>query len=420
MAQQQLSYDVLVIGAGPAGLMASIHAAQGGARTGVVEANTTAGRKLLLTGAGRCNLTHAGPVRDFLQAFGPQRRFLSFSQYECPSEQVIAFFQERGLHTQIEKDGCVFPESQRAGSVRDMLVQEADQCGVVFHYGRKVQMLKRAKRVFIAPTDHETFQTPKVVLATGGLSYPQTGSSGDGYRFARALGHRIIKPRPALVPLVTAQHWPGELAGTSIPAVRISACLSGKKLFSSGGLMFLPNGIGGPAVLDLSRFLTDLLPSRENPIPIRVDLLPAVTHDQLTSQLVSLCVEHPTRSMVGLVSSWVPKRLARIICGLCGCDDILQACQLTKPKRSQLTEILKSLRLSITETKPMAEATVTRGGVSTDQINSQTMESTLCPGLYFAGEIVDVDGPCGGYQLQMCWATGTLAGRSIGSKQPHG
>jgi predicted Rossmann fold flavoprotein len=414
MPKKQLSYDVLVLGAGPAGLFASIHAAAPGASTAVIDPNTMAGRKLLLTGAGRCNLTHAGPARDFLQAFGPQRKFLSYCLYEYPSEQIIAFFLERGLRTQVEETGCVFPATQRATAVRDILVKEARQFGVAFHYGRRVQTIKRSAHGFIVSTDQETFKARKIVLATGGLSYPQTGSSGDGYRFARDLGHEIVKPKPSLIPLITAQHWPGELAGTSIPDVRITARLSGRRETRSGGLIFIPNGIGGPAVLDLSCFLTDHLPSRGNPIPVFVDLLPTVPRDQLTKQLVTLCAEQPKKSILGLVAGLVPKRLARTICEFCACDDDLRACNLSKQKRQQLVEILKSLKLSIVETRPMAEATVTRGGVSIAQINPQTMESSCCPGLFFAGEIMDVDGPCGGYQLQMCWSTGALAGRSAG------
>ena len=419
MPEKRVNWDVLVIGAGPAGLFASIHAAAAGARTAVAELNTVAGRKLLLTGAGRCNLSHAGSVRDFLQALGPKRKFLSYSLHAYPSEQIIAFFQTRGLRTQVEEDGCVFPETQRAAAVRDILLEEAKQRGVVVHYGRRVHTIKPSAPGFILVTEHETFKARKLVLATGGLSYPQTGSSGDGYALAQALGHEIVKPKASLVPLITAQKWPGELAGTSVPDVRITVQLSGGRKMTSGGLIFIPNGIGGPAVLDLSRILTDLLPNKDNPISIFVDLLPTLPRDQLTKRLVSMCALQPKKSIVGLVAGLVPKRLARTICGFCGCDAALRACNLPKQKRLQLVEILKSLKLSIVETRSMAEATVTRGGVSTDQINPQTMESTICPDLHFAGEIMDIDGPCGGYHLQMCWSTGALAGRSVGAEMPE-
>jgi predicted Rossmann fold flavoprotein len=295
-------------------------------------------------------------------------------------------------------------------------VQEAKQRMAVFHYGRRVHRIERRADGFDVCGANETFEARRIVLATGGLSYPQTGSSGDGYQFAQALGHEVAKPRPSLVPLITAEPWPGELAGVSLAQVQLKARLQERQETTSGGLVFTRFGIGGPAVLELSRFLTDLLPSRRHPIPVWVDLVPNLPHDQLAQRMVSQCAEYPKKSVAALVGTLVPRRLARIICVLCTCED-LPAGHLPKPKRRQIVQTLKSLKQSISATRPMAEATVTRGGICVDQINPQTMESTLCPGLYFAGEVMDLDGPCGGYHLQMCWSTGALAGRSAGGRR---
>lgn len=266
--------DVCVIGAGPAGLMAAIHAAGAGARTTVLEANTAAGRKLLLTGGGRCNLTHAGQPQEILAAFKPKDRFLRHAFYELPPAQVIDFFHEQGLKTRGEPDGCVFPATDRAKDVREVLLEEARRHGVTIFYGRKVLEVLRRPPALAAVTASREICADKVVLASGGLSYPDTGSTGDGLRMAEVLGHTLIPPRPALVPLVTQEKWPGSLAGVSVDRVTVSARPRGRRVAESGAMLFTQDGIGGPSILNLSRHLTDYLPNRRDPIQVQVDLVP--------------------------------------------------------------------------------------------------------------------------------------------------
>ena len=404
--------DVCVIGAGPAGLMAAIHAAVAGTRATVLEANPVAGRKLLLTGGGRCNLTHACQPQEMLAVFRPRDRFLRHALYELSPSQVIEFFQQRRLGTRVESDGGVFPVTDRAEDVRVVLLEEARRHGVTILYGRKVGSISREGIGLAVRAGKEAFSAGKVILATGGLSYPQTGSTGDGLRMADALGHKIVTPRPALAPLVTQEKWPGSLAGVSVDRVTMWTRPEGRKITESGALLFTQDGIGGPAVMNLSRFLTDLLPNRQNPIVVGVDLLSSLREGDLEMEILQRAQVGPKKTIAHLLAGLVPRRLAAALVGQAGCPEDLQASQLSKENRRRLVKVLKALELHIVSTRPMAEATITRGGILTSEIDPKSMESKVCPGLFFAGEVIDVDGPCGGYNLQMCWSTGALAGRS--------
>jgi len=405
--------DVCVLGAGPAGLFAAYHAAIGGARVQVVDGNAMAGRKLLITGGGRCNVTHAGTAAELLPTYTPYDRFLRFALHEIPPAYIVAFLEQRGVRTRTLEDGCVFPKSDQAQTVRDLLVCEAQKAGVVFRFGRRVGTLSTSEDGFAIDLGHETLATRRVILATGGVSYPRTGSTGDGYAWARALGHAVVPRRSALIPLVAKEPWVAQLAGTSLPAAVLSArTREGKLVRESGALVFTQDGIGGPAVLSLSRLLTDLLPNNEQPVAVQADLVPSHTLPQLERELIDACAQRARKTVKNLVADYVPKRLADIICGQAGCNEDLWACSLSKAYRRKLLQNLKALTLSIVRTRPLAEATITRGGVATGEIDPQTMASKTCPGLFFAGEVIDADGPCGGYNLQICWSTGALAGRA--------
>jgi predicted Rossmann fold flavoprotein len=407
-----MTIEICIIGAGPAGLMAAIFAAEAGARTTVIEANTSPGRKLLLTGAGRCNLTHQAEPRQLVRAFGTKGRFLSYALYQFPPEDVRNFFAGLGLRTVLEKDGCVFPATDRAGDVRDTLVNRARKLGVTFLYGKRVGNIAKEANAFVVCAAKERIGAEKLVIATGGLSWPKTGCTGDGYRFARQFGHTIVEPRASLLPLVTRETWPGRLAGTALENVKIWARLNNNKTNTSGAMIFTDDGIGGPAVLDVSRYLTDYLPAVGTPVVVSLDLLPHFEQAGLETQMTERISENPKKKMTNVLAEFVPKRLSAILCGLAGCGDELEAGRLRKDVRKKLIRMLKTLPLSIMRTRPIAEATVTRGGISVNEIESKTMESKICPGLFFAGEVLDVDGPCGGYNLHACWSTGALAGSS--------
>ncbi len=401
---------VCVIGAGPAGLMAAVFSAKAGARTTLIEANTNAGRKLLITGGGRCNLTHQAEPAELVLAFGPKGKFLSYCLYEFSPQDAKDFFADFGLAMRVEEDGCVFPVTDRAGDVRDLLVACSKQLGVDFLYGRRIDNITKEAEEFILHSAGEQLVADKVIIATGGLSWPKTGCIGDGYRIARRFGHTVVEPRASLVPLVAGEKWPGKVAGTALEKVRLSTRIGNKKLYAAGALVFTDDGIGGPAAQDMSRHLTDYLPAAGNPVEIEVDLKPDIQDDRLETQMTELIAANPKKKVANILAEFVPRRLAVVLCGQASCDEELPAGQLKKDVRKKLVRMLKAMPLSIVRTRPIAEATVTRGGVSVTEVNSKTMESKICPGLYFAGEILDVDGPCGGYNLQICWSTGALAG----------
>jgi predicted Rossmann fold flavoprotein len=378
---------VCIIGAGPAGLMASIHCVLANAETIVIESNTTAGRKLLLTGGGRCNLTHLGSPDEIVCSFGPKGRFLSYALHKFTPEHARHFFRELGLESIVEKDGCVFPASDRASDVRDCLINHAKKRGVRFFFDKPVKRIMREGNSFTIHTNRDSFVAEKVIIATGGLSFPQTGSTGEGYRFARELGHTIVEPRASLVPLVTREKWPAQIAGTAVENVRVCAHINNKKITTAGALVFTDDGIGGLAAWDMSRHLTDHLPALEKPLEVTIDLVPQVTQVQLEKQVTALIADNPKKKIVNVLMEFVPRRLAEVLCKLADCNEI-EANQLKKEVRKKLISNLKALPLSIVNTRPIAEAIATRGGVTAAEIETKTMESKICPGLFFGGGVL--------------------------------
>ncbi len=407
-----MKMGICIIGAGPAGLMAAIHAAADRAPTLIVETNTTAGRKLLLTGGGRCNFTHAGSPEELARAFGTAGRFLRHSLYEFSPDHVREFFRAHGLASTVEPDGCVFPARQRAADVRDILVAKCERLGVQFWYGSRVRSVAADASSFTVQSEGRHVVAARMILATGGVSWPQTGSKGDGYHLAAQLGHTIVPPKPALIPLLTRESWPGELAGVSLPEVTIGTAVNGHRCAASGTMLFTQDGIGGPAVLDLSRLLADALFESHDGIAISIDVLPALGETQFDRQLQRSFRDHPRKTVVTILSELVPRQFARTLCQLAGGEGDVQAGQFSAEKRKQLVGTIKRLTLHVIGTEPIAKATVTRGGVRTSEIDPRTLESKIRPGLFFAGEIIDLDGPCGGYNLQMCWSTGAAAGQA--------
>lgn len=404
--------DVGIIGAGPAGLMAAIYAAVAGAKTTIFETHANAGRKLLVTGGGRCNLTHAATIEQLIRAFGKGGRFLRHSFHTLDPESVQAFFADRGLPSRIEPDGCVFPATDCAADVRAVLLREAQQLGVRLLYHNQITSVVAENDGFTIGTRQGTHSSRRLIIATGGVSWPQTGSTGDGYRFASALGHTIVSPKPSLVPLITREKWPATLAGISLANVKAWMAAEGRKKAVSGALVFTQDGVGGPVALDLSRTLADPLAANTGGIGIRIDLVPENNEADLDKRIQRQLAAHPKKTVANIVAEFVPHRLASTLCVLAGCDDVLEAGQLRREGRMGIVGLLKGLPLRVTGTRPIAEATVTRGGISTEEIAPRTLESRICRGLYLAGEVIDVDGPCGGYSLQACWSTGALAGQS--------
>lgn len=405
-----MNADICIIGSGPAGLIAAITAAQKGGCVVICESNTTAGRKLLLTGGGRCNLTNNRDTREFIKAYGEKMSFARHCIYDFSPQKLIDFFHSLNVPTKTENDGCVFPLTEKSSNIRDALLAQLKKSAVNIIYDNQVTDIVKENRLFYVAARRKSLTASKIIIAAGGLSYPQTGSTGDGYRFAERFGHKIATPKPALVPLVTQQTWPKTIAGTAVSGVKITAKIDGSKITSCGDLIFTHNGIGGPAALDFSRLITDYLFERKEHLNVSIDLIDSLPEPALENKLLELCEKNPKKSLISVLSALLPKRLIGILCGIFDFNSDITANQLAKTGRKKLVKLLKSLPLTITSAGPIADAIITRGGVCTGQIDPHTMQSKICPGLFFAGEVIDVDGPSGGYNLQFAFSTGRLAG----------
>jgi len=409
-ASSSMKTEVAIIGAGPAGLMAAI-ASSASAKTIVIEANPSPGRKLLRTGRSRCNLTHAGTIEEFVRAYGPFAAFLSHSLHQFSPADLQRYLAEHGLQTKVERSGCIFPVSDRASDVLAVLIKDSERLAVRFLFGRRVSAVEKSKDGFVLRIRNEQVIARSVVIATGGVTWPQTGSTGDGYEFAKSLGHKVVQPRAALTTLVTVEDWPSQLQGVGLENVTITAKAANRRFRTAGAMMFTENGIGGPAVFDLSRLITDFLPAEDAPIKVTVDLLTEHSQQELENKIISLCAKYPKKLLESIVAAFLPRALALNMAARIAPASSISAAHLSKPDRRRLIALLKGLELSIKKTGPISKATVTRGGVCTAQINSKTMESKICPGLFFAGEVINVDGPSGGYNLQIAFSTGYLAGK---------
>ncbi len=401
--------DIAVIGAGPAGLMAAIYGAHKQAKTVIIDSNSTVGLKLLRTGGGRCNLTHQLNPDEFIRVFGDSGRFLRYSLHDFDANKTMDFFAKNGLKIEADEHGFCYPVTNRAGDVKRVLVNVAENMNVTFLMNSKIEHIEKQNNLFILQAPNEVIISKALIIATGGMSWPQTGSNGDGYKFAASFGHKIIPPKAALVPLKTTQKWMHRITGLSLDKVGVKAECEDKKFTIIGPMIFTDNGIGGPAVLDFSRHITDYL-NGNNSVTIKLDLIPDWNEEKVNQRLIELCTEHPNREMPGILSEFLPRRFS---IGLCEQIDFLKSTlsgRLTKADRRKLVALLKGLPVEVTSTRSINEATITKGGVSTNQVDDKTMMSKLCPGLFFAGEVIDVDGPCGGFNLQICWSTGQVAG----------
>ena len=403
--------DICIIGAGPAGLMAGCFAAAKTNKVLILELNTTAGRKLLLTGRGRCNLTHTGTIDELIMAYKPFDRFVRHCIHEFSPEKLREFFACRGLETIAEPSGCVFPKTQHSCDVKRILLEELKGLNVRILYGTKVQSVQKHNNTFLILSEKFKISSQSVIIATGGVSWPQTGSTGDGYAFARNLRHNIIEPKACLIPLIAAEKFCSTLAGAGVKNVRIFCTIDGKRISAAGPMIFTHNGIGGPAVFDLSRIVTDYLNKSRKNLIVSIDLLPDIKSEELDKKLADHFAQNPAQTVVSTLSQFLPKAIARQLC----IENLLEkihAGQINRKSRKNLVVKLKNFPLSIVSAEPIEKATVTRGGIDTAYIDPKTMQSKLCNGLFFAGEVINVDGPCGGYNLQFAFSSGFLAGKS--------
>lgn len=413
-------FDVVVIGAGPAGMMAALRAAQKGSRVALVDKKEEPGKKLLMSGGGRCNVTQdEDNIVELSQKYGRNGRFLLSAFGAFRPASMREFLAGRGIETKVERNGRVFPKSDKAQDVLDSIVGALKENGITFLYkahvddfilaGNRIERIKLRKR--------ELFPSC-VIIATGGMSYPATGSMGDGYLWAEKMGHKIVEPKPVLVPIKTKEDWAGELQGVSVNNVELSILQNGKRKYSDNGdLMFAHFGLSGPLALNVSREVQKLISKDESEIRLSIDLKPYLSFEQLDEILRNDFERNADKNLSNCLTSLFSPKLLDFLLRYSGLDTEKHAARISKKERQQLVTLFKGLKMTLDGLFGFERAMVTSGGISTKEIDSKTMQSKIIENLYFAGEVLDVDGPTGGYNLQMCWSTGFLAGENAAMRK---
>lgn len=404
--------DVVVIGGGPAGLMCAATAAKRGNKVIVIDKNNLLARKLRITGKGRCNVTNSADISDFIGMVCSNPNFMYSAFYTFTNEDVMAFFEGMGVPLKTERGGRVFPKSDSAKDVAEALIRYARNNGVVTRQDEVTKVIFSDGMVCGVVTGHgEKIECNKVVIATGGVSYPLTGSTGDGYKFAEAGGHNIVPPKASLVPLIVCEEYVKELQGLSLKNVSVKITNGKKWVFEDfGEMLFTHFGLSGPVILSASSNLTEY---DKNNYKIFIDLKPALDEEQLDKRLQRDFEKYINKNFSNSLDDLLPKKLIPVVINLSGIDPYTKVHQINKEQRRRIVRLIKGLEFSIVGTRPVDEAIITRGGVSVKDINPSTMESKITPGLFFAGEVIDVDAYTGGYNLQIAFSTGYLAGMNV-------
>ncbi|MBN2882967.1 MAG: NAD(P)/FAD-dependent oxidoreductase [Clostridia bacterium] len=405
-------YDVIVVGGGAAGMMAASAAASAGACCLLLEAGPRVGRKILITGKGRCNITNSCTVEEILENVRRNKSFLYSSLYSFTNQQIIDFFEKLGVKTKVERGGRVFPVSDKAAEVADALEKELVSLGVGIFKKVKVIDIKvlNNKAAGVLCSDGMEYKSNKIILACGGASYPVTGSDGNGYELARRLGHDVIAPRGVLTGLDSSEKWIKDAMGLSLKNVNLSLYDKGRNVFDmQGEMLFTHYGISGPIVLTGSSSLFD---SDFRDVYAKIDLKPALDEEKLDKRLIRDFAENSRKDFSNALDNLLPRKLIPVIVDLSGINKDKKVNQVTAQERRDLVELLKGLKLIITGARPVSEAIITAGGVKVSQINPSTMESKLVEGLFFCGEMIDVDANTGGFNLTIAFSTGHLAGKS--------
>ena len=403
--------SVVVIGGGPAGMIAAAEAAGAGAQTILLEQNEKLGKKLYITGKGRCNVTNACERDGFFAAVVKNPRFLYSAFAAFDNRDLMALLERLGVPLKTERGGRVFPASDKSSDILRAMERHVRASGVqVRLHTRAIGLRIEDGAVCAVRTENGEIPCEAAIIATGGCSYPQTGSTGDGYRFAAEAGHAVEPPRGALVPLVTEETWPAALAGLTLKNVTLSAYREQKRLFQSepGEMLFTHFGVSGPLVLTLSSLIA------EEPAGVRlaIDLKPGLTQEQLDARLLRDLDANRQKQLAGALHALLPERLLLAVLEQAGVDAQKRVSELKRGERMAVRDTLKALPLTVRCARPIEEAVVTRGGVSVREVRSRDLASKRIRGLYFAGEVLDVDAVTGGYNLQIAWSTGALAGRS--------
>jgi len=405
---------VIVIGGGPAGMMAAYAASCQGHAVTLLEQNEKLGKKLFITGKGRCNITNASDMDNLFANVMSNRKFLYSAFYTFDNEQVISFFENQGLHTKVERGNRVFPVSDHSSDVIAALNRALKSQKVDIRLHTKVQRILIRDEVAcgVVLSDGKTIEADDVIVATGGISYPSTGSTGDGYRMAEESGHTLVECTPSLVPFETKEEWTKELQGLSLRNVTVSVYHDKKKLYEDfGEMLFTHFGVSGPLVLSASGMIKPVQFKQE--LRMYIDLKPALDADQLDKRILREFDAAMNKQFKNVIGSLMPAKLIPVMIRLCGIDPDKKVNEVSKEERQHLVQLLKQLPMTITGLRGWNEAIITKGGVSVKDINPSTMESKKVSHLYFCGEVLDLDALTGGYNLQIAWSTGYLAGISV-------
>ena len=409
---------VAVVGGGAAGMMAAVFAARNENEVYLYEKNEKLGKKLFITGKGRCNLTNTAEMEELFAAVVSNPKFLYSSFYSFTNEQTIAFFEELGVKTKVERGGRVFPVSDHSSDVIRGLERELNRLGVHIVLNTEVKELLAVNgsvRGLLLASGKRT-DADAVIVAAGGLSYPSTGSTGDGYRMAESCGHKITPLSPALVPMEVKEWYAKELMGLSLRNIGITITDGSKKLYQDfGEMLFTHYGVSGPVILSASSITGSRLKEKE--LTLHIDLKPALTKEQLDKRVLREFESNHNRQFKNAVAGLFPAKLLPVMVDLSGIPEEKRVNEITKEERKKFTDLIKDFTMTLTGLRSYSEAIITRGGISVKEIDPGTMESKLIKGLFFAGEVLDLDAVTGGFNLQIAWSTGFLAGAHAGQTQ---
>lgn len=411
---------IIVIGGGAAGMMAAVSASQHGAQVTIVEKMAVLGRKLSITGKGRCNITNIADKQTIIKNIPGNGSFIYSSLHSFGNEDIIDFLHNHGVMTKVERGGRVFPVSDNAKDVVGAFQKAFQEQNVQVVTGQSVKriLMHDGKVTGVLAANNVEYAADAVILATGGSSYPGTGSTGDGYRMGKMVGHTIVPLKPSLVPLEVGEDWIGELQGLSLKNVTASVIFDGKKVADDfGEMLFTHYGLSGPIILSLSKKVAELLTNQPGEeVSLEINLKPALTAEVLDKRIQRDFEKFARKQLKNSLGELLPAKLINVIIDLAHIDPDKFVHQITKVERARLQEQITNLTFTITGTRPVSEAIVTAGGIHVKEINPKTMESKLVEGLYFAGEVIDIDGYTGGFNLQAAFSTGYVAGQNAAEK----
>lgn len=413
-----MKYDVIIIGGGASGMLAAGSAAENGARVLLLERNKFLGKKLRITGKGRCNLTNTCETADFVESYGKNGKFLYRAFTEFSNHDLVRFFNDQGVATKEERGGRIFPASDKAVDVVKALERYMNTHSVSIMFNARVSDIATDPESNTVTgvrlkDSKEIIETHKIILATGGLSYPGTGSTGDGYAMAKRLGHTIVPLQPALVPFETVEKFPKDLQGLSLDNVEVTVLSDGKKIDSEfGDMLFTHFGVSGPIILKLSGCIVECLDAKK-PVTLSINLKPALDETKITNRFLREFSGSGKKSLKTMIKGMLPKAFVPVFIEASTIPEDKRCNQITGDERKTLVDLMMDFRVTVKRARSYAEAIITRGGIDLKEINPRTMESKKVTGLYFCGEIIDIDGITGGYNLQAAFSTGYLAARNI-------